>query len=202
MSFVNNKSQEGLIELKEGVRNRILRTSKKLFYQQGVKNTGINQIIEEAKVAKASFYMHFPSKRDLILECLTEYNKAIKSQMAGVAQESISFNDFVKKWILAMKRNFQVVYRGCPIAESAFHIDSNDPLMMELLKTIIREWEDLVAEFLQKMINNDKLPANLDVEKISRQMVHLYEGAATMWRITNDDTYIDDLADLMPSMLK
>lgn len=202
MSFVNNKTQEGLIELKETVRNRILRTSKKLFYRQGVNSTGINQIIEEAEVAKASFYMHFPSKRDLILECITEYDKTIKNQMVGVVLDSISFNDFVKKWIIAMKRNFQIIYRGCPITEFGFQIDSSDSEMMELLSSIIHGWENLVSEFLEKMIKNDKLPGNLDVARVSRQLVYLYEGAATMWRITNDETYIDDLEYLMPSMLR
>ncbi len=36
------------------VRERILQTAMKLFYSQGIKSTGINQIIEESKVAKAS----------------------------------------------------------------------------------------------------------------------------------------------------
>jgi AcrR family transcriptional regulator len=44
------------------VRERILKTATHLFYIQGIKNTGINQIIAESMVAKASFYQYFPSK--------------------------------------------------------------------------------------------------------------------------------------------
>lgn len=36
-------------------RERILDTAAILFHQQGYNSTGINQIISEAKVAKASF---------------------------------------------------------------------------------------------------------------------------------------------------
>ena len=46
-------------------RERILDTATILFHQQGYNSTGINQIISEAKVAKASFYQHFKSKDDL-----------------------------------------------------------------------------------------------------------------------------------------
>ena len=51
-------------------RDRILETASRLFYTQGYNNTGINQLIKAAKVAKASFYEYFPSKEDLLLEYL------------------------------------------------------------------------------------------------------------------------------------
>lgn len=47
-------------------RERILVTATRLFYDQGIRATGIDRIIEEAQVAKASFYRQFPSKEELI----------------------------------------------------------------------------------------------------------------------------------------
>src|SRR5579862_5313566 len=52
------------------VREQIIQTADKLFYKQGYNLTGINQIIEEAGVAKASLYYHFPSKEDLCVAYL------------------------------------------------------------------------------------------------------------------------------------
>ena len=52
------------------VREHIVETACRLFYTQGYNLTGINQIIEEAGVAKASLYYHFPSKEDLCVEYL------------------------------------------------------------------------------------------------------------------------------------
>ena len=51
-------------------RERLLRTSTDLFAKQGYNTTGINQIILEADVAKASFYKHFKSKEDLCVAFL------------------------------------------------------------------------------------------------------------------------------------
>lgn len=187
---------------KINVRMRVLLTAMRLFYSQGIKSTGINQIIEESNVAKASFYKYFPSKRDLIRECVVEYDKYIKMKMVNIVLGSTSFNDFIKKWNAAIKEDFQIRYRGCPIAEACFQLDTEDPDMMKLLKGIIDGWVNMVMQFLQRMIKNDRLPADIDVEKVSRRMVHLYEGAATMWRITNDESYIDDLEYLMSRMLE
>jgi AcrR family transcriptional regulator len=52
------------------VKDRILDTASRLFYDQGYHITGINQIIEEAEIARASLYNHFPSKTDLLLAYL------------------------------------------------------------------------------------------------------------------------------------
>ncbi len=187
---------------KFNVRERVLLTAMRLFYSQGIKSTGINQIIDESHVAKASFYKYFPSKRDLIKECVMEYDNYIKMKLVNIVLDSTSFSNFIKKWNSAIKEDFQIRYRGCPIAEACFQLDTEDPDMMTLLKGIIDGWINVVMQFLQKMIKNDRLPADIDVEKVSRRMVHLYEGAATMWRITNDERYIDDLEYLMSRMLE
>ena len=56
--------------LKQGVRERIIGAASRLFYFQGFNQTGINQIIEEASVAKASMYQHFRSKEDIAVAYL------------------------------------------------------------------------------------------------------------------------------------
>ncbi len=56
------------------VREHILQTATHLFHEQGYNLTGINQIIEEAGVAKASLYYHFPSKEDLCVAYLQRRN--------------------------------------------------------------------------------------------------------------------------------
>jgi AcrR family transcriptional regulator len=48
-------------------RERILATAGSLFYKEGFRGVGIDRVIAEANVAKATFYKHFPSKDDLIV---------------------------------------------------------------------------------------------------------------------------------------
>ncbi len=47
-------------------RSRILATAHDLFYRDGIRATGIDRVIAEAGVTKATFYRHFPSKDDLV----------------------------------------------------------------------------------------------------------------------------------------
>ena len=48
-------------------RDRILQVAGRLFYREGYRAVGIDRVIAEADVAKATFYKHFPSKDDLIV---------------------------------------------------------------------------------------------------------------------------------------
>lgn len=48
-------------------RERIIATAGPLFYREGYRAVGVDRVIAEADVAKATFYRHFPSKDDLIV---------------------------------------------------------------------------------------------------------------------------------------
>jgi AcrR family transcriptional regulator len=51
-------------------RERILTTSYELFARRGVRDVGVDEVIEQAGVAKATLYRHFPSKDELVLAFL------------------------------------------------------------------------------------------------------------------------------------
>ncbi len=57
-------------------RARILATAYKLFTRRGVSNVGVDKIVAEAGVAKATLYKYFPSKEDLVLAFLATRGEA------------------------------------------------------------------------------------------------------------------------------
>ena len=52
---------------KSDIRENIVKTASELFYRNGYNSTGINEIIRESGIAKATLYNHFKSKEDLCL---------------------------------------------------------------------------------------------------------------------------------------
>jgi AcrR family transcriptional regulator len=54
----------------EPARRRILTTAYDLFARRGVRDVGVDEIVERAGVAKATLYRHFPSKDALVLAFL------------------------------------------------------------------------------------------------------------------------------------
>jgi AcrR family transcriptional regulator len=51
-------------------RRRILDSAYELFARRGIRAVGVDEIIDQAGVAKATLYRHFPSKDDLVLAFL------------------------------------------------------------------------------------------------------------------------------------
>ena len=54
---------------------RIMTVAYELFSRRGVRDVGVNELIERSGVAKATFYRHFPSKDALVLAFLEQRDK-------------------------------------------------------------------------------------------------------------------------------
>lgn len=64
------------------VRERILATASRLFLLQGIRAVGVDDIIREAGVAKASFYKWYPSKDDVVVAFLKRRDAAWRDWLA------------------------------------------------------------------------------------------------------------------------
>ncbi len=62
-------------------RDRILDVAGRLFYAAGYRAVGVDRVIAEAGVAKATFYRHFPSKDDLIVAWIGRAEAALNAQL-------------------------------------------------------------------------------------------------------------------------
>jgi AcrR family transcriptional regulator len=60
-------------------RRRVLDAAGRLFYAEGIHAVGIDRVIAEAAVAKATFYHHFPSKDDLVAAYLQEQSDQVRT---------------------------------------------------------------------------------------------------------------------------
>ena len=59
---------------------RVLHTARDLFKQYGFHKVGVDRIIAESKITKATFYNYFHSKERLIEMCLTFQKDGLKKK--------------------------------------------------------------------------------------------------------------------------
>ena len=69
-------------------RARLLTAATRLFYSQGIHSVGIDRVIADAGVTRATLYRHFPSKDDLLVAYLTEADNTIRAQVAAARTAS------------------------------------------------------------------------------------------------------------------
>ncbi len=103
-------------------RRRVLDTATALFYAEGVHAVGIDRIIAEAGVAKATFYHHFPAKDDLVHAYLVE-QYALQRRLIDdlcTASADSSPRDLLLRLFTAMAEyGAQQGFRGCPFINAA-----------------------------------------------------------------------------------
>lgn len=113
-------SPETLERRREGsARGRILDTATRLFYAEGVHAVGIDRIIAEAGVAKATFYHHFPAKDELVRAYLAaEYQRqrdAVEALRASVGPRAA----LVRIFDYLGDTGASAAFRGCPFTNAA-----------------------------------------------------------------------------------
>ncbi|MDG9675976.1 helix-turn-helix domain containing protein [Micromonospora sp. DH14] len=152
-------------------RLRLLRTATRIFYTEGIHSVGVDRIIAEAKVTRATFYRHFPSKDDLILAYLRE----VQQMERGMVDEALAANRSPNDPLLAIAgsiaQNIQSPgFRGCAFLNAAAEYpDANHPVHQELMAH--RQW--FLDTITMLMAQVDKETA----DPAARHFVMLRDGA-------------------------
>ena len=67
-------------------RERLLRTASQIFYSEGIHAVGVDRIVAQAQVTRATFYRHFPGKEDLVLAYLHAQDDALRARLGADPQ--------------------------------------------------------------------------------------------------------------------
>ena len=67
-------------------RDRIVDTASGIFYEHGTRNVGVDRVIAESAVAKATLYAHFPSKDDLVVAYLQKADRSWRGKLEAAAK--------------------------------------------------------------------------------------------------------------------
>jgi AcrR family transcriptional regulator len=66
------EGQAGAGRVQTRARERVIETAYELFSRRGIRAVGVDELIERARVAKATLYWHFPSKDALVAAFLEQ----------------------------------------------------------------------------------------------------------------------------------
>lgn len=183
----------------QGARERILNTASELFYQQGYQATGINQIIEEAGIAKASLYQHFASKEALLTEYLLrtrasrqEERAQFVSKLAPGKDKLMGLYDYR---LQHMKSNN---FKGCAFIRIAYELPGLNEDALLQVRTHSQTLKSFIAEQLQ--IIKHPFPAE-ELREMTDMLLNLYEGAGLQGYIQKSIKPMEDTKKVVLKLL-
>lgn len=183
---------------------RILKVSKQLFFENGFYHTGINQIIKEADTAKASFYDHFPSKDELGIQVIRSYGRDILIWFRQILRKSKTPKQFVKVFTLAVRTQIHSnisYYQGCPVAVFSCQFPIGKQPFSGEFQSIAKNWETVIERKLIQWKEENLLPKTLHPQFTAKRLINSYEGALINWRMTLDESYIDQMKEQIKDLL-
>jgi AcrR family transcriptional regulator len=174
------------------VRVAIIKTASRLFYQQGYSNTGINQIIAEAGIAKSSLYQHFRSKEDLLLTYLEETGLQTITSLSNAADEC----DTPKEKLVAIFDYLEILanqpdFYGCHFLNMVYELPADAVRIREQIK----KQKDSVREFFREIL------APINKEILADEIYTLFEGSLIGNKIHNDPWPIISAKNIVQKLL-
>jgi len=139
-------------------RERILEQASILFHHQGYNSTGINQIISEANVAKASFYQHFKSKDDLCVEFLNKRHTYWFNELSAFTSKSENLKErILKAFDFIIHMNERENFRGC----SFLNILSEISKEQEGILSVIQAHKNDLRVFFRQLVEDELLATHI-----------------------------------------
>ncbi|GJF29091.1 TetR family transcriptional regulator [Kitasatospora sp. NE20-6] len=153
-------------------RERLLTAADRLFYEEGIRAVGIERILSESGVGRASFYRHFPSKDDLVVEVLRRRDAAWRAWLADTVDASPRPpGDLALALFDGLAQRFAAAdFRGCAFINTM--VEEADP--QSPAHQVAAEHKQKVVAYLDTLLAAAGYRGHLD---LARQLALLGDGA-------------------------
>ncbi len=173
-------------------KDKLIETALRLFYRYGVNSVGVDRIIAESNVSKMTFFKHFPTKRDLILEFLrvrderfaTWFNQTLELKTKDRKKKLNAAIEVIEVWFKSAD------FRGCAFinttAESGPERNEEKALCLGHKKHFAKILEEIALQdgFKNPKIVADQLVIAIDGATIRAQMDGPQSGVLALRSLT------------------
>ncbi|MDD3420111.1 MAG: TetR/AcrR family transcriptional regulator [Candidatus Gastranaerophilales bacterium] len=145
----------------------IIKSAKKLFRENGLEKTTVDDIAQHVGISKGSIYLDFKSKEDIFFSIIEEYLETQFKKFITAGKNSkppylealkeLLINDVLSVYDLAGEG-----YQNCEAL-----IYTNPEIKMKL-NNLLLKWADYSVELIQKAIDNKEISADLSAQKIAK----------------------------------
>jgi len=121
-------------------RARLIDTATRLFYEEGIHSVGVDRIIGEAEVTRATLYKQFGGKENLVLAYLRGEDENLRRMFADAGTAVTDPDALLDAVIEGIAADIRLRHtRGCPFINAAAEYPDADGAVRRLIDEH-REW--------------------------------------------------------------
>lgn len=170
-------------------KEKILKTADRLFYENGIRAVGIDTIISEAGVAKATLYNNFPSKNDLIIDYLESRSCSV---LDNIDNKNISIIEYFQGFLEYVKNND---ISHCPFISAMSEFTHEDDEVHKAAVNFKKKSYDSLKKLAEK--ENLKNP-----EIVAEQLMVISNGASIQYQIFGKEYNTKPILDLVKMVVE
>lgn len=181
-------------------RQRMIETTLQLLRTQGLRATGMNQIVAESRAPRGSIYHHFPGgKEQLAIESLRTAGEivAAKIEHALDSQASVARAVEVYSELYGEEIRQSDFARGCPVGNAAMDASATSPAIREVCDAIFVRWASLIAERLER-----EGVSKSEAHSLAEFVLASIEGALILCRARRSIQPLESVAARLGAMLR
>jgi AcrR family transcriptional regulator len=177
---------------KQATRRRIVEAATRLFAEHGFDAPTVDQIAEEADVAKGTIYNYFDAKEELLFELLIEVERQVQGELDRFAEAPGPLESILEEWLrhqfrlkrphLPFVRVFlsQLVLRADELEEHTARVQHHmGPPLMALL---------------ERLKERGLIPGEADVGRVAEEVMYLHFGLSCLWAMEGPPFTMTDQA--------
>jgi len=164
---------------KPSARERLLAAADELFYREGVQSVGVDRVVQQAGVAKASLYSLFGSKEELVQAYLDARHAETRKQIERTLTRFRTPRERLLGVFDAQGQLFtEPGFNGCAHMTASAEARHDGPV--ESATNRYRQWVRTLFTDLAREAGA------ADPEDLARQLHLLYDGAGVSARMDRD----------------
>ena len=141
-------------------RTRLIDTATRLFYEEGIHAVGVDRIIDEAAVTRATLYKQFGGKENLVLAYLRNEDEMLRALFADAGAAVADPAALVDAVIEGIATDIRLRHtRGCPFINAAAEYPDADGAV----RLLIYEHREWFRSTLQAVAEQAGLESPVDV---------------------------------------
>jgi TetR/AcrR family transcriptional repressor of nem operon len=175
----------------EITREKILDGAIRLFNQQGIESTSINDIIDAMGMTKGSLYFHFQSKDDLTHAVLTK----AKTEFAGFLESALTgktpgekLDSFFKHAVEKQRKAGFV--GGCLWGNVALETSDKDKRIASLVGEAFDDWIGKLRITVKAAQDIGQVRDDLSANMLAHHIVMTIEGGIMLARLKKSEKHL------------
>ena len=158
-------------------RDRIVDAACDLVFERGVAGLNLDEVREATGTSKSQLYHYFEDKSDLVKAVVDRQAERVL-EVHRPALGAVDGWAALRRWRNLVVRLVRAAgcHGGCPVGSLANELAELDESSRLRLSDVFAEWEGMIAEALQRMVDRGELAASADVKQLSIAMMASLQG--------------------------